>query len=132
MPRIKSEMNLEISGNRVLEYSVFTVVTGTRIRIWYLVLALFFEGSIRYQMQQANFQNLHRSKNKVFGTVKMNGQNFFLRFLCDFLQVLKVKKCHFSDLIPIIKVKNWIFILQKYKIYLKYRYQIWKITLFYL
>ncbi len=43
MPRIKLEMNSEISGNRVLEYSVFTVVTGTRIRILYLALALFLK-----------------------------------------------------------------------------------------
>ena len=56
------------------------------------------------------FKQLFRSKNKVFGPVqipkKKTFPNFFLRFLGVFVPVPNAKKCYFSDLVPVLKVKN--------------------------
>jgi hypothetical protein len=62
-----------------------------------------------YQMQPGNFQIFFRPKNKVFGPVQIPKKSFFfnlfLRFLWDFVPVLKVKKLYFSDF-PIIKLNS--------------------------
>jgi hypothetical protein len=54
------------------------------------------------------FQTLFRSKNKVFGSVQIPQKktNFFIRFFGDFVPVPKADMWYFSDLGPILNMKN--------------------------
>jgi hypothetical protein len=59
-------------------------------------------------MQLQNFSNF-KSKNKVFGPVqiiKKKFMNFFPRFFGVFVPVPNAEKWYFSDLEPVLIVKN--------------------------
>jgi hypothetical protein len=74
-----------------------------------LDFSIFLKGSYFRSLFRVLLKKFFRSKNKVLGPVKIPKKTFiefFLRFLGDFVPVLKGKKWYLSNLVPVLKVNS--------------------------